>query len=100
MHQSNSLSPSEHDHLPTSLCLYYQAVVQPEKCWFLVASLRSFEHVTFDRTLDKTHSLFEFFVPQDQDHIFREIMRFFIEQGMVTHMQQLSNRLLDPAQTI
>jgi len=45
-------------------CSYYQAEVAKPTTWFLVSTLRANEHLCFDRTLDKEHGIFEFFVPQ------------------------------------
>lgn len=81
-------------------CCYYQAVVQSSQCWFVVGVLRSFEHLAFDRTLDKHKSLFEFFVPPLQETYFCQVMNFFIEQGLVTEFQKLDNRLSDPQQAL
>ncbi len=35
------------------LCAYYQAQVKRSDTWFLTATLRSFEHLCFDRALKK-----------------------------------------------
>lgn len=81
-------------------CLYYQALVEPSQCWFLVGILRSFEHMVFDRTLDKSQSLFEFFVPAGQERYFLELMRFLSDHGIIYDLRKLNNRLLDPRQTL
>lgn len=83
-----------------SLCLYYQAHVVPHECWFLVAVLRSFEHLAFDRTYDVHKSIFEFFVSPDSQEPFLELMSYFEREGIVTTFQQLPNRLADPAQQV
>ena len=75
-------------------CNYYQATVERSKCWFLVAVLRSFEHVAFDRTLDVAQSRFEFFVPADMDGYFMDIMHHLQESGIVTNLERLPNRLI------
>ena len=41
--------------------LYFQAQVNKKETWFLAATLRSFEHLAFDRTVDKQAGIFEFF---------------------------------------
>ena len=74
-------------------CSYYQAHVQRELCWFVTASLRSYEHVSFDRTLDPATSLFEFFVPQDTEKYFLEVMAYFESEGLVSDLKKLPNRL-------
>ncbi len=73
--------------------LYYQALVNREKGWYFTAILRSFEHMCFDRTLDKQKHLFEFYVPQSQKEKFEAIMNYFEQEGLVTELQQLPNRL-------
>ena len=72
---------------------YYQANVQRELCWFVTATLRSYEHLAFDRTLDQATSLFEFFVPSSTEKYFLEIMSYYQEEGLVTNLVKLSNRL-------
>lgn len=77
-------------------CTYYQAQVVEKYCWFLVAVLRSFEHLSFDRTYDRATSTFEFFVPQDGEDTFLQVMDYFKKEGVITTLQQLPNRLKDP----
>lgn len=77
-------------------CLYYQAQVQEKYCWFFVAILRSFEHLAFDRTLDKTSSTFEFFVPQENESYFLSVMEYFKNQEIISNLNKLPNRLIDP----
>ncbi len=73
-------------------CLYYQAKIRKMDCWFFVASLRSFEHVAFDRTCDVEKSIFEFFVPPSMEECFLAIMRHFQARGIVSDLVQLPNR--------
>lgn len=74
-------------------CSYYQAHVPRQHCWFLTATLRSYDHVAFDRTLDKGNSIFEFFVPPAMEHIFLDIMERFKAEGVVVNLQKLPNRI-------
>ena len=74
-------------------CLYYQARVKREYCWFLVGILKSFEHMAFDRTIDKEKSIFEFFVPPLMKDYFEELMDFFSKEGVISDLQALPNRL-------
>ncbi len=83
-----------------SYCSYYQARVVEKDCWFLVAIMRSFEHLAFDRTFDKGTSTFEFFVPQDLEQTFLELMDFFKAEGIVQELCSLPNRLIDPQAVI
>jgi len=75
-------------------CCYYQAHIQREKVWFFVAVLRSQEHVCFDRTFDVGASIFEFFVPASQEEMFLRIVASFEQEGMVSHLVKLENRVL------
>jgi hypothetical protein len=81
-------------------CSYYQAHVTEKETWFFVATLRSFEHLAFDRTLDKATSTFEFFVPTDLEATFVSLMAHFTSVGIVSNFTQLPNRLLDPSQEV
>ena len=78
-----------------SLCVYYQATIRQKDCWFFVATLRSYEHLAFDRTYDVEKSIFEFFVPPSNEHIFLEIMHYFEGTGLVSDLKKLPNRLTD-----
>jgi hypothetical protein len=75
-------------------CSYYQAHVPREHCWFLTATIRSYEHMAFDRTLDKENSIFEFFVPQDMESLFLQVMARFEKEGIIKDLQKLPNRLM------
>ncbi len=77
-------------------CSYYQARVTEKESWFLVALLRSFEHLAFDRTYDKSTATFEFFVPHDNERIFLELLEYLKKQGVILSVTALSNRLTDP----
>jgi len=81
-------------------CSYYQANVKRSECWFLAAIFRSYEHLAFDRTLDLSTSLFEFFVPESMEKEFLKIMSYFQEKGIVRDLKKLPNRLLDPAEKV
>lgn len=76
-----------------SYCVYFQAHVVKEHCWYLTAILRSYEHVAFDRTIDVATSRFEFFVAPHLEDVFLKLMNFFVERGIVTGLQKLPNRL-------
>lgn len=76
--------------------LYYQAKVKKSDTWFLTATLRSFEHLCFDRALAKEQCLFEFFVPYQLEHFFLELMHYYQESGIVTELHKYPNRLIDP----
>ncbi len=75
-------------------CMYYQAHIPREYCWFLTATLRSYEHVAFDRTLDKERSIFEFFVPEPMEPLFSKGHGRFEKEGVVQDLKKLPNRFI------
>jgi len=81
-------------------CLYYQAIVQKELCWYLTAILRSYEHMAFDRTMDVAESRFEFFVPPAFEVLFEAVMGQMVAEGVVMELQKLPNRLLVPGELV
>ena len=83
-----------------SYCSYYQATVSKSETWYLVAVLRSFEHVAFDRTLDKKSNRFEFFVPAELESFFIEVMTYFKEELIVTNLEKMPNRLLNSGEIV
>ncbi len=76
-------------------CMYYQATVTRTYAWFFVAIVRSYEHMMFDRTIDNNHSIFEFFVPNDMHQQFIAVMHSLEEQGIVTQLRHMPNRLME-----
>lgn len=79
---------------------YYQAQVDPAHGWFFVGALRSFEHLAFDRTLDVATSTFEFFVPQDNELFFLDLMNYFITENIISDLKKLPNRLAQDGQEV
>lgn len=77
-------------------CSYYQARVDKTFCWYVVAILKSYEHLAFDRTLDTTINLFEFYVPQEREKEFLNIMEYFQNNHLLTDLKKLPNRLIAP----
>ncbi len=74
-------------------CSYYQADIERKQTWFFVAVLRSFEHLCFDRTLDKKTGTFEFFVPPKLEPYFLEVMEHMVKSGIASNFKKLENRL-------
>lgn len=77
-------------------CSYYQATVDRSHAWFVVATLKSFDHLCFDRTLDPATSLYEFFVPSMQQELFLAVMNELERKGLVTNLAKLTNRFTQP----
>lgn len=81
-------------------CSYYQAYLSRKESWYVVALLKSFEHLVFDRTLDQSNSLFEFFVPVTLEHEFVTIMNYFLKEHLIKNFIKLPNRLQEPSQQV
>jgi len=81
-------------------CSYYQANVERELCWFVTATLRSYEHVSFDRTLDPATSWFEFFVPESTEDCFLSVMSYYEAEGLISNFRKLPNRLEDLSEQV
>lgn len=81
-------------------CSYYQAHVQREKCLYVVAALRSYEHLAFDRTLDPVTSLFEFFVPSSTEQYFLTLMNYLQSEGLVYDLKKVPNRLANSTEQV
>lgn len=75
-------------------CSYYQANVERSYAWFVVAILKSFDHLAFDRTLSASDSLFEFFVPASQEETFLALMDRLEKKSLVYQLKKLPNRFL------
>ena len=76
-------------------CKYYTAHLEKTDVWKVTGALKSFEHLSFDRTMDKENSIFEFFVPAGNEKIFEEIMNYYVAMGIVTDFQERENRLIN-----
>lgn len=86
--------------IDTHYSSYYQAYVERSSCWYLVAVLKSCEHLAFDRTLDSTTNLFEFYVTPAREQEFINLMHYFEDQHLLTEFKKLPNRLADPLQEL
>lgn len=86
--------------LPSLYCFYYQTTVQREFCWLFTAALRSYEHISFDRTINPELSIFEIFVVPEEEELFLLLMQYFKEEGIIDSLMKLPNRLQDLTQQI
>lgn len=75
-------------------CSYFQAFVSRKDTWFFVATMRSNEHLMFDRTFDAERGIFEFFVPEGNEERFVHVMSYYEQQGIVHGLVKLQNRLI------
>jgi len=81
-------------------CRYYQAHVNRSECWFFVGAMRSFEYMSFDRTIDLPSSLFEFFVSEAMEEQFLVVMSYFQDKGVISGLKRLPNRLINPQEVV
>jgi hypothetical protein len=79
---------------------YYQAYVEKNFCWYVVAILKSFDHLAFDRTLDTPTNLFEFYVSPGKEQEFETLMNHFAKNHLIREFKKLPNRLMDPSQQL
>ena len=79
---------------------YYQSHIPQQNCWLLTGLLRSCEHVAFDRTVDVPNSIFEFFVPADQEEEFVFFMNAMIRRGIILDLKKLPNRIKTEQQSL
>ena len=75
-------------------CSYFQALVSKKDTWFFVATIRSYEHMAFDRTLDKETGTFELFVPPYYEAQFLQVMDYYLQRGIIRELKKLPNRLI------
>ncbi len=74
--------------------IYYQAHVQKELCWMVTATIRFMDHVSFDRTIDKENSIFEFYVAPDLEDEFLQVANRLLKRKIFLTLQKLPNRLM------
>lgn len=74
-------------------CQYYLVRIKKEKAWFVTAAFKSFDHIAFDRTIDKESSTFEFFVAPESEATFLEIIAYFQSVDLVSTCTKTENRL-------
>jgi hypothetical protein len=72
---------------------YFQAHVKKSQTYFFVATLRSFEHLCFDRTFDKEQGIFEFFVTPRYEDFFISLMEWYKSKGVIDSFEKQENRL-------
>lgn len=92
MYSINNFSDKKNDQ-NDYFSKYYQAHVDKKMTWFVVATLKSYEHMQFDRTIDPEQSIFEFFVPQDMEQLFLAVIKRLSEKGYVSGLIKQENRL-------
>jgi len=77
-----------------NFCRYYQAKIDKVNTWFFTGILKSYDYVTFERTLDKENQIFEFFVPEDMNKDFLDFMNIMISKNIASNLCELKNRLI------
>lgn len=82
------------------LCTYYRARVEQRAALYLVAVLKSVDHLCFDRSYEDKGDQFEFFVPRDMEQEFEMVISFFEKTGEITEFRKLPNRLASAAELV
>jgi hypothetical protein len=77
-------------------CSYYQVTIDRPAGWFVGATMHSFEHLAFERTIDAQGGINEYFVPPQLEALFLECMQGLERLGVVKDIKKLPNRLLEP----
>jgi len=72
---------------------YYQAKAVKETIWFVHGALRNEDNLVFDRTLDSSNDILEFFVTKEMEAQFLDIMTHFQNMGYIISFEKLPNRL-------
>ncbi|MGE0009186.1 MAG: hypothetical protein AB7F19_01480 [Candidatus Babeliales bacterium] len=81
-------------------CVYYQVTIDRPAGWFVGATMHSFEHLAFERTIDAHAGINEYFVPPKLEALFLECMQGLELLGVVKDIKKLPNRLLEPASKV
>lgn len=81
-------------------CSYYRARVEQRAALFLVAMLKSIDHLCFDRSYEEQEGIFEFFVPHEMEQTFEKLIALFQKTGEITEFQKLPNRLANSSECV
>lgn len=74
-------------------CEYYQARVNVRRTWFIGGVFRNEDNIVFERTLDNTNDILEFFVPSGCEEEFLFLIDYLIKNKYVYSCKKLPNRL-------
>ena len=66
---------------------YYRAHIPRENVWFFVATIRSFDNLVFDRTVDVENSIFELYVSPDRVQEFEALIGWYQQHGYVQNLE-------------
>lgn len=75
-------------------CSYFLAQIEKREIVKLISVLKSFDHLCFDRCVDKEQNIFEFFVPASMEKLFTSLMELYQQKGVVKMLRQEKNRLM------
>ncbi len=74
-------------------CSYYQVTIDRPQGWFIGATIHSFEHLAFERTIDAEAGINEYFVPQELEEQFLDCIDGLVRMGVIKEVKKLPNRL-------
>ena len=73
-------------------CIYYQATIPERKNHlFVVGLLKYYDNLCFDRTVDGSLGLFEFYVPSSMHYQFLSVMNILIESEVIKNFHKMPN---------
>ncbi len=74
-------------------CDYYQVRVNVRYTWFIGGVFRNDEYIAFERTLDGSNEILEFFVVPGHEKQFFHLMGYLKEHAYVYEVTKMENRL-------
>lgn len=75
-------------------CVYYHALTDRRRTWFVNGIFRNEFNLCLERCLDKQQSLFEFFVPAAMENHFLVIANYLLSRGYLLSLEKKTNRFL------
>ncbi len=80
--------------LITMFCEYYQAEVDVPYTWFVGGVFRNEDNLVFERTIDDSSAIIEFFVTKEQEEEFLDLMNYLVKLGYILNFTKQENRLM------
>ncbi len=72
---------------------YYQAIVDVPYTWFVFGVFRNEDNLVFERTVEGSPNILEFFVTKDQEAEFLHVMDYLVKGGYILSVEKKVNRL-------
>lgn len=82
------------------LSTYYIAEVNVRMTWLIGGIFRNEDNITFERTIDGSNNLLEFFVPEGQVEEFLFLVDYLMKHHLIYSIQEAPNRYLQTKTTL